>query len=82
MPKPQCLIDIDLANALNRLLYKAMDKKKGHGNPRFKCRWCGKPVTAVLAAKPGLTPKKAAFRHVGKDADKECGNPNDAKRPR
>ena len=70
MPKPQCLIDIDLANALNKFLYKAGMHKEAYKELGFLCPECSKPVHP-FEPKNGKTPR-AHFEHVEKSS---CAGP-------
>jgi hypothetical protein len=62
-PKPNCLIDIDLANAINQLLYKAAagGHNAKHGNPGFRCPLCKQLVTVNKKGKK--SPRVAYFKH-------------------
>jgi hypothetical protein len=61
MAKPNCLIDIDLANAINQLLYKAAGRTANHGHPRFRCPLCKQTVTANKKGKK--SPRVPYFKH-------------------
>jgi len=70
MPKPQCLIDIDLANALNHFLYKAGMHKEAYKELGFLCPECGKPVRPHQP-KDRKTPRPH-FEHIEK---RSCAGP-------
>jgi hypothetical protein len=61
--KPQCLIDVDLANTINQFLYKVVGT---HKNPGFRCPACGR---AVKPHHPhSETGPRIHFEHVKKSA--------------
>ena len=66
MAKRECLIGIDLANALNQFLYKAHIHKAAYQKLKFRCPECKEPVSPNLKSKKGAR-KKAYFSHVKKN---------------
>ena len=62
MPKPECLIDINLANALNQFLYKAGLHEGVYKELGFLCPECRKPVKPHHP-RNGKTPRPH-FEHI------------------
>jgi hypothetical protein len=69
MRKPKCLIDIDLASALNQFLYAAGMHKNAYKKLGFICPECKKRVSPHKAQKGS---PRAHFEHVAKS---ECKGP-------
>jgi hypothetical protein len=71
MPKPECLISIDLAIALNHFLYDAGFHKPVYKELGFLCPECHKPVMPIKALRPRNRETRRAiarahFAHVTK----------------
>jgi hypothetical protein len=80
MDKPECLIDIDLANAVNHFLMgvRTADGRSLHASLHgslFRCPKCRKPAEAVKSKRP----RRPYFRHVVED--KNCAGPPSWQRP-
>jgi hypothetical protein len=72
MTRPECLIDIELANALNHLLYGVVG---AHQNPGFRCPECHELVSPVKTRSRA----RPYFKHV---KDEGCAGPASWDKPR
>ena len=70
MRKPECLINVDLANALNSFLWKAGMHKEAYKELGFLCPECRQPVRPHHP-RNGKTPRPH-FEHLQKS---ECRGP-------